>query len=134
MVGIASDVASGGALYLAGGVREAVPDGLALAVFAPGAFDLIGGGGRSPNKFVGKLEGRETRLRLQQFADKTMAGRQDGKRGSGTKSGGEKFTAIEAIPSAHGLPPRLRPSRIRMGCFRPPAKYYVKKDEHGTDG
>src|SRR5437879_5081451 len=119
MVGIAGDVAGGGALHLAGGVREAVPDGLALAVFAPGAFDLIRGGGRSPNKFIGELEGRETRLRLQQFADEAMTGRRDGKRCGGTKSAGEKFTAI---PSAHGHSPGLRRLRIRMGCFRPTAE------------
>jgi hypothetical protein len=122
MVGIAGDVAGVCALHLAGGMREAVPDGFALAVFAPGAFDLIGGGGCSPNKFVGKLERRETRLGLEKFADEAMAGRQDRKRCSGTKSGGEKFTAIEAISSAHGLPPRLLRSHIRMGCFGPAAK------------
>src|SRR5437016_161493 len=122
MVGIASDVAGGGALHLAGGVRKAVPDGFALAVFAPGAFDLIGGGGCSPDKFVGKLERREVRLGVEKFADEAMAWRENGKRCGRAERGGEKFTAIEAIPSAHGHPPRLRRSRTRAGCFRPAAK------------
>src|SRR5256884_9483330 len=95
MVGIAGDVAGVCALHLAGGVREAVPDGFALAVFAPGAFDLIGGGRCSPNKFVGKLERRETRLGLEKVPDEAMAGGQDRKRCTGAKSGGEKFARIE---------------------------------------
>src|SRR5467141_2636125 len=122
MVGIAGDVAGVRALHFAGGVREAVPDGFALTVLAPGAFDLIGSGRCSPNKFAGKLEGRETRLGLEKFTDEAMARRQDRKRCSGAKSGGENFTAIEVIPSVHGLPPRLRCSRIRMGWFGPTAK------------
>jgi len=79
MVGVAGDVAGGGALHLAGGVHEAVPDGFALAVFVPSAFDLVGSGGGAPDKLVGKLERRELELRFEQFAEKAMAGRQDGK-------------------------------------------------------
>src|SRR5258708_36265076 len=104
MVGIASDVAGGSALYFARSVREAVPDGFAFAIFAPGAFNLIGGGGGAPDKFVGKLEGRELRLRFEQFADEAMTGRHDCKRGGRTKSSGEKFTATQAGPTCHGLP------------------------------
>jgi hypothetical protein len=95
MVGVAGNVAGVCALHFAGGVREAVPDGFALAVFAPGAFDLIGGGGRSPNEFVGKLERRETRLGFEKLADEAMAGRQDSKRCSGTKSGGENSRRLK---------------------------------------
>ena len=79
MVGIAGDVAGGCALHLAGSVHEAVPDGFALAVFCPSAFDLVGSGGGAPDKLVGKLERREFELRFEQFAEKAMAGRQDGK-------------------------------------------------------
>jgi len=67
MIGITGNVACGSALHFAGSVREAVPDGFALAVFGPGTFDLIGGGGGTPNKIVGKLERRELRLRFEQF-------------------------------------------------------------------
>src|SRR6266436_337300 len=64
MVGIASDVAGRSAFNFAGSVREAVPDGFAPAIFGPGPFDLIGGGGGAPDEFFGKLEGRELRLRF----------------------------------------------------------------------
>ena len=74
MVGIAGHVASRSSLHLAGSMREIVPDGLALAVLLPSAFDLIGGSGGAPNKFVGKLEGGETGLGLQQFADQAVGG------------------------------------------------------------
>src|SRR5258708_8101558 len=119
MVGIAGDVAGGCALHFAGGVREAVPDGSALAVFVPGAFDLIGGGGGAPDKFVRKFEGSKAPLGLEKITNEAVAGRQDRKRCGGAKSGGEKFTAIEAVPSAHGLPPRLRRSRTHLGSFGP---------------
>src|SRR6266478_4677061 len=114
MVGIAGDIAGSGALHLAGSVREAVPDGFALAVFVPAAFDLIGGGGGTPDKFFGKLEWRKTHLRLEKISNEAVAGRRNRKRCGGTKSGGEKFTAIATIPSAHGL--RLgRKMRISTG-------------------
>src|SRR2546430_15812314 len=108
MVGIAGDVAGGGALHFAGSVGEAVPNGFAFAVFGPGAFDLIGGGCGAPNKLLGKLERRELRLRMQQFAEEPTARRHDRKRSGGSKGGGEKFTAIETVPSAHRVSPRLR--------------------------
>src|SRR5260370_12028388 len=113
MVGVGGYVAGGCALHFAGGVREAVPDGFDLAVFGPGAFDLIGGGGGAPNKFFGKLEGRETRLRLEQLTDEAMARRQDGKNSSGPQGRGGKITAIEIFPTAHRLPPLLQ--RLRTG-------------------
>src|SRR5260370_33351103 len=122
MVGVGGYVAGGCALHFAGGVREAVPDGFDLAVFGPGAFDLIGGGGGAPNKFFGKLEGRETRLRLEQFADEAMARRQDGKRSGGSKSGGEKIKAVEIFSSAHRLPPPLRGFGTPVGGFTAAAK------------
>src|SRR5260370_10795149 len=100
MVGVAGYVAGGCALHFAGGVREAVPDGFALAVFGPGAFDLIGGGGGAPNKFFGKLEGRETRLRLEQVADEAIARRQERKTSRCSKSCGAKFTAAVNLPSS----------------------------------
>src|SRR4029077_19165052 len=107
MVGIAGDVAGGGTLHSAGRVGEAVPDGFALAVFSPSAFDLIGGGGRAPDEFAWKLERRVAALGLGKFAEEAMAGRHDRERSDGTKSSGDKFTAVEVIPLAHGLPPRL---------------------------
>src|SRR5260370_31140961 len=106
MVGIAGDIAGRGAFHHAGSMREAVPDGFALAVFVPGAFDLIGSGGSSPDKFFGEFERGKTHLGFEKISNEAMAGRQNRKRCGGTKSGGEKFTAIVAIPSAHGLPPR----------------------------
>src|SRR5216684_5732936 len=122
MVGLAGDVARGRSLHFTGGVREAIPDGFAFAVFGPGAFDLIGGGGGAPNKFFGKFERREAHLGLKKTSHEAVARRQDRKRCSGSKSGGEKFTAIETVPSVHRLPPRLRRSQIRMGRFGPAAK------------
>ena len=107
MVGITGNVAGSSALHFAGSVREAVPYGFALAVFGPGTFDLIGSCSRTPNKIVGKLERRELRRRFEQLGQKTMARRQYGKRGGSSESGGEEFTAIETVPSAHRLPPRL---------------------------
>src|SRR5437899_3305216 len=104
MVGIAGDIAGGGALHLAGSVREAVPDGFALAVFVPSAFDLIGGGGGAPDKFFGEFERSKPHLGLERTWNESAAGGENRKRCGGTKSGGEKFTAIEAIPSPHGLP------------------------------
>ena len=60
MILIAGDISCGPALNLADGMREPVPDGLALPVFVPCALDLIGGGGGSPKKPVWKAG----RLRL----------------------------------------------------------------------
>src|SRR5207302_4535960 len=58
MIGIASDVAGVSAFYFADGVREAVPDGFALAVNVPCSLDLIGGSGRTPEKIFWELERR----------------------------------------------------------------------------
>ena len=77
MVGIAGDVARGGSLHPASGVREAVPNGFALAVLVPGAFDLVGGGGGAPDKFFGKLERRVTSLGLEKITNEAVGGRQD---------------------------------------------------------
>ncbi len=60
-------------------MREAVPDGFAFAVFGPGTLDLISGSGGASNELGGKLERRELRLRIGQFADEAMTGRQDRK-------------------------------------------------------
>lgn len=56
MIGVASQVARVAIFYFATSMREAVPDRFALAVFVPRAFDLIGGSGRAPKKFLGKVE------------------------------------------------------------------------------
>ncbi len=104
MIGIAGDIAGGGALHLAGSMREAVPDGFALAVFVPAAFDLIGSGGGAPDKVFGEFERGKTHLGLGKISNEAVAGRQNRKRCGSTKGGGEKFTAIATIPSAHGLP------------------------------
>src|SRR5438445_13452299 len=114
MVGIAGNVAGGGALHFAWSVGEAVPNRFAFAVFGPCALDLIGGGGSTPNKLLGKLERREHRLRFEEFASESTAGRQDRKRGSGAKGSGEQLTEIETVPSAHRVSPRIRRSRAGM--------------------
>src|ERR1700683_731251 len=54
MIEIACDVAGIARLDHAGGVRKAVPDRLALAVFVPGAFDLIGSASGAPQKIFWK--------------------------------------------------------------------------------
>jgi hypothetical protein len=41
VVVVAGDIAAGGIFDLAGGVGEAIPNGLAFAVGVPGAFNLI---------------------------------------------------------------------------------------------
>ena len=56
MIGIAGGVAGVAVLDFAGSVREAVPDGLAFAVFVPRAFDLIGGSGCAPEKTLGEQD------------------------------------------------------------------------------
>ena len=58
---IAGDVAGGAAFYFADGVGEAVPDGFALAVLVPCAFDLIGGGGHAPEESFGEACGVDLR-------------------------------------------------------------------------
>jgi hypothetical protein len=54
MVGVASYVASVSVFDFARRVREAVPDRLALAVFFPCAFNLVGSRGRAPEEPLGK--------------------------------------------------------------------------------
>src|SRR6266446_3724776 len=101
MVGIAGDVARGCALHSASGVREAVPNGFALAVLVPVAFDLVGGGGGAPDKFFGKLERLVTSLWLEKITNEAVAGSQYLKRRGRTKSSAEKFAAIEGILARH---------------------------------
>src|SRR5262249_35062521 len=48
MVEVARDIAGLTTFDLARGVRKTVPDRFSLAVFVPGAFDLIRGTGRAP--------------------------------------------------------------------------------------
>jgi len=45
VVVVAGDVAGGAVVDFAGGVRETVPDGFALAALVPRAFNLVSGGG-----------------------------------------------------------------------------------------
>src|ERR1019366_6405785 len=52
MIAVAGDVAGVAVLDLAGSMREAVPNGFALAVFVPCTFDLVRGGGCSPPKVL----------------------------------------------------------------------------------
>jgi hypothetical protein len=56
VVGVTGNVAGVAVQNLPFAVGEAVPDGLPLAVFVPGPFDLIGGGGGSPVEPVGKAD------------------------------------------------------------------------------
>src|SRR5258708_39492963 len=106
MVRIAGDIAGGGALHLAGSMREAVPDGFALAVFVPAAFDLIGSGGGAPDKFFGKLEWSKTHLGLGKISNEAVAGRQNRKKWGRIKGGGRKLTEVANIPTGHRLTPR----------------------------
>src|ERR1700680_4163983 len=63
MIGVASQVARVAVSDFAWSVREAVPNGLALAVFIPRAFNLVGGGGRAPEKSLRKCDrGRSVEL------------------------------------------------------------------------
>ena len=107
MIGITGDVARGAALHFADGVREAIPDGFALAAFVPRTLDLVRGGCGSPDKFFGKLEGRETPLGVEQSAEETMAGRQNGKARGGAQPREKKFAAGKAVesPAVHLRPP-----------------------------
>src|SRR5258708_28686461 len=104
MIGITGDIAGGGALHLAGSVREAVPYGFALAVFVPAAFDLIGSGGGAPDKFFGKLEWSKTHLGLGKISSEAVAGRQQRKKCGNTKRAGVEIPAMATSSSAHGLP------------------------------
>src|SRR5580704_5037861 len=64
MIGVAGCVAGVAIFDFAGGMGEAVPDGFALAVFVPRAFDLIRGGGGAPEEALGEGNlGRRIKLR-----------------------------------------------------------------------
>src|SRR5580693_1746758 len=54
VVEVARDVAGLARLNLAGGVREAIPDGFALVVYVPAALDLIRRAGGAPQKILRK--------------------------------------------------------------------------------
>src|SRR5580700_1846499 len=54
VIGIASYIARIAVPDLAGSVGEAVPNGLAFAIFVPRALDLVGGGSGAPKKSLGK--------------------------------------------------------------------------------
>ena len=54
VIAVVGDVAGVAVRGLAGGVREGVPDGLATAAFVDCAFDLVGGGCRSPEEACGE--------------------------------------------------------------------------------
>ena len=54
MIGVAGYVAGVAILDFARGVREAVPDGFALAVFFPRAFNLVSGSGGAPIEIPGE--------------------------------------------------------------------------------
>ncbi len=55
MVLVAGDVTDRATPYFADRVREAIPDGFALAVLIPPAFHLIGSCGHTPQETVWKL-------------------------------------------------------------------------------
>src|SRR5580704_15120687 len=64
MIGVAGYVAGVAILDFAGGMGEAVPDGFALAVLVPRAFDLVRGGGGAPEEALGEGNlGRRIKLR-----------------------------------------------------------------------
>src|SRR5260370_42040837 len=106
MIGITGDVSRGAAFHFADVVREAVPDGFALAAFVPRTLDLVRGGCRSPDKFFGELEGSETPLGVEESPGEAVAGRQTGKDRGGAQAREEKFEAEKSV-GAHcsGLPP-----------------------------
>jgi hypothetical protein len=58
MVVIAGDVGVGAVLDAAASVGKTIPDGFTLAVFVPGAFDLIGGSRCAPVEAVRKRDRR----------------------------------------------------------------------------
>src|SRR5215472_3391488 len=101
MVGIAGNVARVATFHLADGVREAVPNRLAFAVFIPCAFDLIGGGCDAKNKFGGKMKWRESRLlRLGRFGSGSTTWRKNVIRRCSAERG-QKFATIPMLPPAH---------------------------------
>src|SRR5215470_11872525 len=109
MIGIAGDVASVAAFYFANGVRKAIPDGFALAVFVPGAFDLIRSRGGTPEKVFRKLKWSERRWGSEEFAEKTMARRVDGKTSGGAKGSAKEIAPRKRakLPNVHSKPPKL---------------------------
>jgi hypothetical protein len=54
MVAVARDITGGSVLDVTGSVAETVPDGLALAILIPGAFDLVGRRRSAPEEALGE--------------------------------------------------------------------------------
>src|SRR5580700_3821194 len=54
MILVASDVARSAASDFSHGMRITIPDGFAFAVLIPGAFDLVGSRGHTPEKSWGE--------------------------------------------------------------------------------
>src|SRR5579872_1731362 len=74
MVRIVGDVAGIALESLARSVREGVPNGRLAPVFGYRAFDLVGGGGASPEKSFGKFE----QLGLTDFGESLLPGERGG--------------------------------------------------------
>ena len=109
MVRVAGDVSGRGALDLADSVGVTVPDGFTFAVRFPRTLDLISGGGRAPEKVLGKLiwfgwnagsEGKIVRLELVVLIEGESDSLEIGpgeQRGGKTASGyAKEFSAIHA--------------------------------------
>ena len=128
MIGIARHIAGVAVLDFARSVREAVPDGLAFAVFVPGAFNLVSGGGCAPEESLGKCGfGRWVELvsrhggwncgrRFGRSAARRESGRQSRGR-AGAENRLEKLAAcqaqIQAVSFMNGSPSSTLPSHQR---------------------
>src|SRR5271170_8427338 len=62
MVLVARDIGGRRTLYLAGCVRELIPDGFTLAVFLPYSLNLEGSSGCAPEESFGKAGGADLRI------------------------------------------------------------------------
>src|SRR5215469_7762134 len=103
MVVVAGDVAGVAILDLTGSMGEAIPDGLAFAIFTPGAFDLIRSSGGAPPETFGE---NDRLLRLgQQREWKRAAG---GGRRSQAECGAQEFPAGQSVTTNDHGAPRLK--------------------------
>ena len=107
IIGIAGHVARVAIFDFARRVREAVPDGFALAVFVPRALDLVSGRGRAPEESLGKRDYRRSIERVERRAScarraglgrsvATGEQRRKARRGAGAEHRLHKLAACQA--------------------------------------
>src|SRR5579863_2060758 len=94
MVGVVGDVAGFAVKGFAGSVRKGVPDGGLAAVFGDGAFNLVGGGGASPQEVGGESQGGG-HLRQREFGKRSggIGGCRSAGEGLGEAATGDGFHA-----------------------------------------